>query len=47
MLARIASGELDPGRSIGRRVRLEDLPAALAAMSEAPTGAGMTVAELA
>ena len=46
MLARIASGELDPGRLIGRRVRLEDLPAALAAMSEAPTAAGMTVAEL-
>ena len=34
MLARIAAGELDPGRSIGRRVRLEDLPAALAAMSD-------------
>ena len=46
MLARIAAGDLDPGRSIGRRVRLEDLPAALAAMSRAPTGAGMTVAEL-
>lgn len=46
MLARIAAGELDPGLSIGRRIGLNDLPAALAAMSEAPTTAGMTVAEL-
>ena len=46
MLARIAAGELDPGRSIGRRVGLADLPVALAAMSEAPTGSGMTVAAL-
>ena len=46
MLARIAAGELDPGAGIGRRIGLDDLPGALAAMSAAPTWAGITVAEL-
>lgn len=46
MLARIAAGDLDPGRTIGRRIGLAEVPAALAAMSDPPTGAGTTVAEL-
>lgn len=46
MLARIAAGDLDPGRTIGRRIGLDEVPAALAAMSDPPTGAGTTVAEL-
>ena len=46
MLARIAAGELDPGAGIGRRIGLDDLPGAFAAMSAAPIGTGMTVAEL-
>ena len=46
MLARITGGQLDPEASIGRRIGLDELPAALAAMSETPVGAGMIVAEL-
>lgn len=46
MLARIAAGDLDPGRTIGRRIGLDGVPDALAAMSDPPTGAGTIVAEL-
>jgi len=43
MLARIASGELRPDRLVGRTIGLDDAPDALAAMSGAPVGGGMTV----
>jgi D-arabinose 1-dehydrogenase-like Zn-dependent alcohol dehydrogenase len=46
MLDRIVAGDLDPGRTIGRRIGLDELPAALVAMSEPPVAAGVTVAEL-
>jgi D-arabinose 1-dehydrogenase-like Zn-dependent alcohol dehydrogenase len=46
MLARIAAGDLDPGMSIGGRIGLDELPAALAEMSAAPTLAGFLVVEL-
>ena len=46
MLARIAAGDLDPGMSIGGRIGLDELPAALAEMSAAPTRAGFLVVEL-
>jgi alcohol dehydrogenase len=46
MLARITAGDLDPGMSIGGRIGLDELPAALAGMSAAPTHAGFLVAEL-
>jgi alcohol dehydrogenase len=46
MLARIAAGDLDPGMSIGGRIGLDELPAALVEMSAAPTRAGFLVAEL-
>ena len=43
MLARIASGELDPSRLVGRTIPLDDAPAALAALSAGSSGPGMTV----
>ena len=43
MLARIASGELDPSRLVGRTIPLDDAPAALAALSAGSNGPGMTV----
>ena len=43
MLERIATGELDPRRLVGRTIGLDDAPAALMAMDRAPTAAGMTV----
>ncbi len=45
MLARIASGELDPGRLVGRTVSLDEAPAALEALGRpgAVAAAGMTV----
>jgi len=43
MLARIASGELQPGRLVGRTIRLEEAPAALMAMDGPSNAAGMTV----
>ena len=43
MLARIASGELDPARLVGRTVGLDEAPAALAALGDGSGGAGMTV----
>ncbi|MGP9842949.1 zinc-dependent alcohol dehydrogenase family protein [Brachybacterium sp. 107] len=46
LLADIASGRLDLGRTVGRILDLEDLPAAMLAMDQPPTTAGMTVARL-
>lgn len=46
LLADIASGRLDLGRTVGRLLELEDLPAAMLAMDHPPTTAGMTVARL-
>ncbi|HEX8025646.1 MAG TPA: zinc-binding dehydrogenase, partial [Candidatus Limnocylindrales bacterium] len=43
MLARIASGELQPGRLVGRTISLAEAPAALMAMDGPSSGAGMTV----
>jgi alcohol dehydrogenase len=43
MLARIASGELQPGRLVGRTIGLDGAPAALMAMDKPATGPGMTV----
>lgn len=44
MLERIASGELDPSRLVGRTVSLDDAPAALEALGRpGSAGAGMTV----
>ncbi|WP_456785792.1 zinc-dependent alcohol dehydrogenase family protein [Cellulomonas sp. P5_C5] len=43
MLARIASGELDPSRLVGRTVGLDEAPAALAALGHGTGGPGMTV----
>ena len=43
MLARIAAGELDPSRLVGRTIGLDEAPAALAALGTGGTGAGMTV----
>lgn len=43
MLARIASGELDPSRLVGRTVGLDEAPAALAALGDGSGGPGMTV----
>jgi alcohol dehydrogenase len=43
MLARIASGELDPSRLVGRTVGLDEAPAALAALGDGTGGPGMTV----
>jgi alcohol dehydrogenase len=43
MLARIASGELRPERLVGREIGLPQAPDALAAMSAASGGGGMTV----
>jgi alcohol dehydrogenase len=45
MLARIASGALRPDRLVGRRIPLDDAPAALAAMGTGEATAGMTVVE--
>jgi len=44
MLARVVAGELDLDRLVGAVIGLDEVPAALAAMSGPPTGAGMTVA---
>ena len=46
MLARIAGGNLDPARLVGRVIGLEQAGAALAAMDEPGSAAGMTVIEL-
>jgi len=43
MLDWIASGELQPGRLVGRTIPLEEAAAALMAMDGPPTAAGMTV----
>ncbi len=43
MLERIASGELDPSRLVGRTIGLEEAPAALAALGTGTSGPGMTV----
>jgi alcohol dehydrogenase len=45
MLARIASGELAPGRLVSRTVGIDDIPDELVAMGERP-GAGVVVAEI-
>ena len=45
MLRRIAEGRLRPDRLVGRRISLEEAPAAIAAMSGPATIAGMTVIE--
>lgn len=42
MLARVGSGELDPGRLVHRRIGLDDAPAALAALDNAPVD-GITI----
>ncbi len=47
MLALVASGRLDVRRLVGRIIPLADAPAALAAMSDPATSAGMTVVDLA
>ncbi|GAA1484244.1 alcohol dehydrogenase catalytic domain-containing protein [Brachybacterium fresconis] len=46
LLADIANGRLDLGRTVGRLLTLEELPAAMLAMDHPPTTAGMTVARL-
>ncbi|MBO3101977.1 zinc-dependent alcohol dehydrogenase family protein [Cellulomonas fengjieae] len=46
MLARIASGELDPSRLVGRTIGLDEAPAALAALGDGSSGPGMTVVVL-
>jgi alcohol dehydrogenase len=43
MLARIASGELDPARLVGRTIGLDEAPAALVALGDGAGGPGMTV----
>ena len=43
MLARIASGELDPSRLVGRTISLDDAPAALVDLGSGTGGPGMTV----
>ncbi|WP_421743252.1 zinc-dependent alcohol dehydrogenase family protein [Cellulomonas sp.] len=43
MLARIASGELDPSRLVGRTIGLDEAPTALAALGDGTSGPGMTV----
>lgn len=43
MLDDVVAGRLDPERLVGRRVGLDEAPAALAAMSGPAAGAGMTV----
>jgi alcohol dehydrogenase len=43
MLAKIGDGSLRPDRLIGRTIGLDEAPAALAAMGDPPTVAGMTV----
>ncbi|WP_375492320.1 zinc-dependent alcohol dehydrogenase family protein [uncultured Jatrophihabitans sp.] len=46
MLARIAGGELVPGRLVQRRISLSEAPGALAAMGTTQVGAGMTLIEV-
>ncbi|MBO3083275.1 zinc-dependent alcohol dehydrogenase family protein [Cellulomonas fengjieae] len=46
MLARIASGELDPSRLVGRTIGLDEAPAALATLGDGSSGPGMTVVVL-
>lgn len=46
MLAEIAEGRLDLGRTVGQVIDFEDLPEAMAAMGAPPAVAGMTVARL-
>jgi alcohol dehydrogenase len=43
MFARVADGRLRPDRLVGRTIRLDEAPAALAAMDERSSRAGMTV----
>jgi alcohol dehydrogenase len=43
MLAKVTDGSLRPDRLVGRTIGLDDAPAALAAMGEPLTAAGMTV----
>lgn len=43
MLDRIASGDLDPSRLVGRTIGLDEAPAALAALGSGTGGSGMTV----
>jgi alcohol dehydrogenase len=43
MLAKVTDGSLRPDRLVGRTIGLDDAPAALAAMGEPPTAAGMIV----
>jgi alcohol dehydrogenase len=43
MLAKVTDGSLRPDRLVGRTIGLDEVPAALAAMGEPPTVAGMTV----
>lgn len=47
MLAEAFSGQLNLRRLVGRVISLTEAPAALAAMSSAPAGAGLTVVDLA
>ena len=43
MLAGLDDGRLRPDRLVGRTIGLDEAPAALAAMDEPPSVAGMTV----
>jgi alcohol dehydrogenase len=43
MLAGLTDGSLRPGQLVGRTIGLDEVPAAMAAMDEPPTVAGMTV----
>jgi len=47
MLAEIASGDLEPGRLIGKVIALAEAPDALVALGSAPVTSGMTVVDLA
>lgn len=46
LLAEVASGALDPIKTLGRIIGFDDLPAALSSMRSTSTVAGMTVAAL-
>jgi alcohol dehydrogenase len=47
MLAEIAAGTLDPAALVGRVIGLDEAPAALVGLGEAPVTSGMTVVDLA
>jgi alcohol dehydrogenase len=47
MLAAVVAGTLRPDQLVTRRIGLDEVPAALAAMSAPTTAAGLTVATLA